>query len=451
MNYRIQQPYREHTDLLEKQCPLWVKSAVSDGNAEAFAVVDADSEEKTVTGYLAVNGSGEEADLLCVNAVDEYSFQVLFRRFRQYLKEHAITTVVCHEMVSEERRQSWEKLLNGQHFVLETPEKFYEISLEDIGKCSLFAQNETIRNAAEKGRIRNALGTMGEERKSLKDLMLRTHPDKGDLGRYGRAFPQLSGIYVHNHKVLAYLFISVYKGCMIVEECAAEKGMDALLLALMNHFVPEILREFPDSKNFYIPEDGDLMRYELCRKMILNKNLEIRKASLCHAYWNQNQAFAMREVQDFFLVAEAAQEDAGEDAVVISRTQQLVDILDGMQQENLLVLYEGRPAIQLWMEIDGEEVNCYLRYSLMDANQGKFVLEALVPLNVCADEAVAAELCMNYNRDRIITTLFWKEERFYMRACVKEYDIPETEKNIRMLLDDIASEWEIYCLVTAEK
>lgn len=452
MRYELLQAYQGHTEILEGQCPSWICRAVTDGEADAFLLKKKEMTGDSAVGCLAIQAREEGAELLYVHASEEKSFPVLFRRLRQYLKERELSSVSCHEMVPEERVEGWERLLGSQHFVLEEAEHFYEIPLEDIEKTSVFAENEKVTNAVEKGRIRPALGAVGSERKALLELMERTHPGRNGESPYGEAFPELSGIYVHNHKVLGYLFLSVYKGCVIVEECGAEKGMEAILLALMNHFIPEIRQSLPDAACFYVPVDGDLMSYPVCKKQLLRKELQAKKSSLCHASWDQDQAFAMREVQEL-LLPESEDEEAmpEETAIIVQRLMQLEGTLDEMQQECLLVPRKDEPALQLWMDVNGVEVICYLQYSIWNLDEGGFVLEAVVSLDrVYEDEREAEALCADYNRKSLLSTLYPEEGRYFLRLTHKEQGEPANEDVLRVLLEDIVGEWELFQAVTMD-
>lgn len=449
MRYELLQAYSGHTEILEGECPQWIRRAVSEGDADAFLLKKKDLTGETVCGCLAIHIFEEEAELLYVSATEKKGFQVLFRRLRQYLKEHALLSVTCHQMVAEDQVEDWEQLLTGQHFVLEESEGFYQISLEDMERCAVFAENEKVTNAVEKGRIRPALGAVGSERKALLKLMERTHPNREGLGAYGEAFPKLSGIYVHNHKVLAYLFLSVYKGCIIVEECGAEKGMEALLLALMNHFIPEIRREIPDADSFYVPVDGDLMRYPACKKLLLRKDLHTGKASLCHAVWDQDQAFAIREVQEMLLPENTEDGLSEETAILLQRLMELEKRLDELQQECMLISLEKEPALQLWLDANGEEIVAYLRYHLLNVNQGDFVLEASVPLDALyEDEKEAGLRCVNYNLKNLQGMVYPHEGRLYLKLTRREQGEALDEDGIRLLLEDILDEWELFRAVT---
>ncbi len=449
MRYELLQAYSGHTEMLEGQCPLWIRRAVAEGDVDAFLLKKKEITGDSVCGCLALHTSEEGAELLYVRATEKKGFQVLFRRLRQYLKEHELADITCHQMIVEEQEEDWGQLLTGQHFVLEESESFYRISLEDLEHCAVFAENEKVSNAVEKGRIRPALGAVGTERKALLNLMSRTHPNREGAGEYGEAFPKLSGIYVHNHKVLAYLFLSVYRGCIIVEECGAEKGMEALLLALMNHFIPEIRQEIPDADSFYVPVAGDLMSYPACKKLLLRKDLHVQKSSLCHAAWDRDQAFAMREVQELLLPENQEEELEEETGIILQRLMELEKDLDELQQECLLISLEEEPALQLWLDINGEEVVSYLRYHLLDVNQGGFVLEASVPLDVVYEDEQEAKLrCMDYNRKNLQGMIYPRDGRLYLRLTRREQGDPLGEDGIRLLLEELLEEWELFHAVT---
>ncbi len=451
MRYQLLQAYKGHTQMLEGHCQQWIRWAVSDGNADAFLLKKVVEDTEEFTGYMAVTSQDEEPELLSVRASDDKSFKMLFRRLRQYLKEHDFDSIRCNEMILKEQEEEWQSLLLSQHFVVERSESFYRISLDDIEQCAVFAENDKVTNAVEKGRIRSALGASGAERAALLDLMEKTHPDRKKEGEYGRAFPELSGIYVHHQKVLAYLFLSVYKGCVIVEECGAEKGMEALLLALMNQFIPEIRNEFPDADYFYIPEKGDLMQYTACRKLLFRKELKVCEASLCHAYWDQDQAFAMREVQELLLPENEDQELTAETVIELMRLQQLEGTLDIMQQECMMVSYKDEPALQLWLAPDERELVLYLQYHLLDADTGSFVLEAVVPMEVLSGEDTEGlSMCMDYNRKSSISTAYSDEGRLYLRLTHMEFDMPPEEDEIRTFLEQIVEEWDYFHIMNLE-
>ncbi len=451
MRYQLLQAYKGHTQMLEGHCPRWIRWAVSDGNADAFLLKKNEEDSEEFTGYMAVTSQDEEPELLSVSASDDKSFKVLFRRLRQYLKEHDFSSIRCNEMILKEQEEEWQSLLLGQHFIVEESESFYRISLDDIEKCAVFAENDKVTNAVEKGRIRTALGATGAERTALLDLMERTHPDRKEEGEYGRAFPELSGIYVHHQKVLAYLFLSVYKGCIIVEECGAEKGMEALLLALMNQFIPEIRNEFPDADHFYIPEKGDLMQYTACKKLLFRKELKVCEASLCHAYWDQDQAFAMREVQELLLPEDEEQEIPEKTVIELMRLQQLEETLDTMQQECMLVSYKDEPALQLWIAPDEGELVVYLRYQLLDVDTGSFVLEATVPMEVLSGEdSEGLSMCMDYNRKSSLSTAYSEEGRLYLRLTHMELELPPEEDAVRTFLEQIVEEWDYFHIMNLD-
>lgn len=451
MRYQLLQAYKGHTQMLEGHCPQWVRWAVSDGNVDAFLLKKKEDDAEEIAGYLAVTSLDENPELLSVKASDDKSFRLLFRRLRQYLKEHDFSSIRCNEMILKEQEEEWQSLLLGQHFIVEESESFYRISLDDIEKCAVFAENDKVANAVEKGRIRTALGATGAERVALLDLMERTHPDRKEEGEYGRAFPELSGIYVHHQKVLAYLFLSVYKGCIMVEECGAEKGMEALLLALMNHFIPEIRNEFPDAEHFYIPMEGDLMQYAACRKLLLRKELNVCETSLCHAYWDQDQAFAIREVQELLLPEEETQELPEKTVIELMRLQQLEESLDTLQIECVLTSYKDEPALQLWIAPDEGELMVYLRYHLLDEDAGNFVLEAIVPMEVLSGEdEEGLSMCMDYNRRSSISTAYSDEGRLYLRLTHMELALPPEEDDIRTFMEQIVEEWDFFHIMNLE-
>lgn len=128
----------------------------------------------------------------------------------------------------------------------------------------------------------------------------------------------------------------------------------------------------------------------------------------------------------------------------LMRLLQLEDSLNQMDTECMQTVFEGKPALRLFVSTDGEEISFYIRYHLVDIDKGNFIIEVIVPMSVMDDPDKAALFCMNYNRGSVASTVYWNKGRYFLRLIQKEYGMPVDEEQITNLIEEIRLERNIF-------
>lgn len=441
MRYKILQAYKDHTIELMEICPQWIRSLISEGEADCFYLVAKEEDQETLAGYIALQSEDVGAQILAMSADDEFCFSMLFRRVRQYMQERGLESLIISQVLDENQKKDWEKLLYSQNFTLDEGQKYCKVRLSEIENCSLFEKNAKVDLAVESGRIRPVLGLEGKELDSLINLMQKTHPAAEDKEEFGTAIPELSEVYVHNNQVLAYVFMSLYKDQLFVQECGAQKSMELLILALINNTVCDISSTFKESDSFYIPIDGDLGRSHLFKKMLEREDFKPDMAQEHLGYWDWEQDMAISQVKSL-LDAKFNQEEYDTDAIIIARTEQLHDLLNDMDRENLVTFFREKPCIQTWFNSKGQEETIYLSYYLINVNLGFFALEAIVPLKVCQNDEEAVKICHNFNKISPSCSVFEEDGRIYLRMSLMEHEIPVNYDQMTYFIEDLITTWE---------
>ncbi len=133
------------------------------------------------------------------------------------------------------------------------------------------------------------------------------------------------------------------------------------------------------------------------------------------------------------------------EAMEMSRLLRLYDLLSDMKMEVMLSEYEEEPVLRIWPEACGEELDCYLRYHFWSADQGVFLLEAMVPMEPFKeDETKILKLCMEHNRESLTSTVYPEEGRLYLRMVYRESGTAVDEASIRAFLRELVEEWEFF-------
>lgn len=142
-------------------------------------------------------------------------------------------------------------------------------------------------------------------------------------------------------------------------------------------------------------------------------------------------------------------ENDGLEAIETERLMQLQDLLMDMKMEVMVSEYEEAPVLRIWPKAGEEELDVYLRYHLWNADEGIFLLEALVPMGVwIKDEAAGLALCMKHNRDSLLSTAWLEDERFYLRLVYRESGYPIGREEMGAFLRDLAEECQYFRLLS---
>ena len=144
---------------------------------------------------------------------------------------------------------------------------------------------------------------------------------------------------------------------------------------------------------------------------------------------------------------EQTESEEGPDDIMLlesMRKMQLQELFDTLEQEYSEAWFDEEPALEIWLTDGDEELTCYLRYHMIDADRSKFVLEAVVPMEVMENEEKAARLCMDYNKRNLESVAYFDEGRLFLRILYKEQGTPIDEGELYDFFYEIKRQWELF-------